>query len=243
LSHLADIELGHFYLAHLLEGKQEINLKYFRRGLRRAEAMKEDGWDIQYSILVDDLGDVFSDQERAIASGVIRSALAECNITDCKITMESEFKEKALILIAMLRENYLITAEGGARYLALVTQDQFLWAQETLESPKSIKRIFLDRLGGQTEIPGVPSQSQFLVPIHDPKDSLRPFGCSILTAVWYLVRLGVDGFSTLNVRPDRLVNILPIKYLKSEGFAFDLLRISSAARVRKAAERIEYVLL
>jgi hypothetical protein len=239
---LADIELGHFYLPQLLNERPQINRSYFERGIRRARAIESDGWKVQYSILIDDLGDAFSDQQKKTGFEIISHALYDFGIVNCQLAMESQFIERAPILLETLRNNYILTVDG-ASYLTLVSQDPFLWAQETLETPKSIKRMFLEQLKGKTDFQATPSQSQFLVPIHNPKDVFRPFGCSLLTAVWYLARLGVDGFSTSDIRPNRLINILPIKYLKSEGFAFDLLKISSAARVRKAAERIEYILL
>jgi hypothetical protein len=242
LGELADIELGHFYLAQLLRERPDVNLKYFERGIRRAQAIESSGWDVCYSILIDDLGDTFSEEQKRVGRQVIARTVADFDIGNCTIALESEFEGIAPILLETLRNNYVLTVDG-ASYLTLVSQDPFLWAQETLETPKSIKRMFLERLKGQTEFQEAPSQSQFLVPIHNPRDALRRFGCSLLTAVWYLSRLGVDGFATSSVRPNRLVNILPIKYLKSEGFAFDLLKISSAARVRRAAERIEYILL
>jgi hypothetical protein len=242
LGELADIELGHFYLAQLLSERPDINLRYFERGVRRAQAMASTGWSVCYSVLIDDLGDAYSDEQKRIGRQAIDRFLGDFGIKDCTVALESEFEKTAPILLETLRQNYVLTVDG-ASYLTLISQDPFLWAQETLETPKSIKRMFLERLKGRTEFQAFPSQSQFLVPIHNPRNPLRPFGCSLLTAVWYLARLGIEGFATSDARPNRLVNILPIKYLKSEGFAFDLLKISSAARVRKAAERIEYILL
>jgi len=239
---LVDIELGHFYLPELLKERPDVNPKYFERGIRRARAIESEGAVIRYSILIDDLGDTFTAQQKSVGRAIIAGTLKDFGIESCYLAMESEFIGAAPILLETLRSNYVLTVEG-ASYLTLVSQDPFLWAQDTLETPKSIKRMFLDQLKGRTEFQATPSQAQFLVPIYNPKDLVRPYGCSLLTAVWYLARMGVDGFSNSNVRPNRLVNILPIKYLKSEGFAFDLLKISSAARVRKAAERIEYVLL
>lgn len=191
MGELADIELGHFYLAQLLREQPDINLKYFERGIRRAQAIESAGWNVCYSILIDDLGDTFSEEQKRVGRQAIGRTVADFGIGNCTIALESEFEETAPVLLETLRNNYVLTVDG-ASYLTLGS---------------------------------------------------RPFGCSLLTAVWYLSRLGVDGFATSNVRPNRLVNILPIKYLKSEGFTFDLLKISSAARVRKAAERIEYILL
>lgn len=242
MTDLADIELGHFYLPQLLRAPPDVSQKYVDRGVRRALAMESEGWSVRYSILIDDLGDTFSAEQKKTATDVIKQILTDSGIDKCHISLESQFEDAAPVLLETLRNNYVLTVDG-ASYLTLVSQDPFLWAQETLETPKSIKRMFLEQLKGRTEFQATPSQSQFLVPIYNPRDTLRPFGCSLLTAVWYLARLGVDGFSKSDVRPSRLVNILPIKYLKTEGFAFDVLKISSAARVRKAAERIEYILL
>lgn len=239
---LADIELGHFYLAHLLKESTEVDSRYFEAGIRRGQEIQKGGWCVQYSILIDDLGEGFSKEQKEIGVSRIRELLEKFRIDVYKLALESEFLHFAPVLLETLRDNYVLTNDGTS-YLTLVSQDPFLWAQETLETPKSIKRRFLEQLKAPTVFQGIPSQSQFLVPIHDPRNASRPFGCSLLTAVWYLARLGIDGFASGEVRPSRLINILPIKYLKSEGFAFDLLKISSAARVRKAAERIEYILL
>jgi hypothetical protein len=240
-----DIELCHFYLGELLERPLEIDVEFIQRGIQRAAIYGVSGDDVTFSILIDDLGEQFTAQQKQEGIGVVSDALNRSGV-DAKIYLESQMEVGAPVLLETLRDNYILTVEG-ASYLTIVSNDPFLWAQETLESPKSLKKLFVERLRGDTQMPLRPSQSQFLVPLHTPSLATRPYGCSLLTAVWYLFRLGINGFELhqppSHERTKRLVNVLPVKYLKSEGFAMDIMKISSANRIRKATSCIEYILI
>lgn len=241
-----DIELCHFYLGELLEGPPEIDTEFIERGVRRAAAYHASGDSVRFSVLIDDLGEPFTEGQKEQGIQFVRETLASSGVSEAEIFLESQMEIGAAVLLETLRNNYILTVEGES-YLTIVSNDPFLWAQETLESPKSLKKLFVERLRGDSHVPLRPSQSQFLVPLYTPSLVTRPYGCSLLTAVWYLFRLGVEGFeldrSPNDEKPKRLVNILPVKYLKSEGFAMDIMRISSATRIRKATSRIEYILI
>lgn len=246
ITEIVDVELGHFYLPELLAEGPASGAGYVDRGLRRADALRQAGATVRFSLLIDDLGEEFSADDRARGVDLLRAELGKRGLDHVMIVNESACHAAAPTLLETLRGKYLLSADN-ASYFTVVSQDPFLWAQETLESTRSIKQMFLSRLRGrESAVPPV-TQAQFLVPLHTPGDVFRPYGCSLLTAVWYLARLGVEGFEHGNEpspeRADRLVNVLPVKYLKSEGFALDLIRISSATRIRKAAKRIEYVLI
>jgi hypothetical protein len=241
-----DIELCHFYLGELLEGPLEVDSEFIQMGIQRAAIYRASGENVTFSILIDDLGEQFTLRQKQEGIEFIQDVLAKSGIGEARIYLESQLELRASALLETLRNNYILTVEGES-YLTIVSNDPFLWAQETLEAPKSLKKLFVERLRGDPHAPLRPSQSQFLVPLYTPSISTRSYGCSLLTAVWYLFRLGVEGFE-LDSGPNdekarRLVNILPVKYLKSEGFAMDIMRISSAARIRRAAGRIEYILI
>ncbi len=241
-----DIELGHYYLADLLGITGDLDMRFIERGILRSKVHAQAGATIKYSVLLDDLGQNYSDEEKILGKNFIEKALKERNIEPVKIVFESQMNTWAQSLLDTIRENYLLDANDSI-YLNISSQDPFLWASETLETPRSGKQIFMERLSGKLEAPSLPSQSQFLVPMYVKSNIYRPFGCSLLTAVWYLHRLGVKGFSSsapnTNQKNISLLNILPIKYLKSEGFAIDILRLSSATRIKKATKRIEYIVI
>jgi hypothetical protein len=246
LGHNVDIELCHFYLGELLEAPLKLDTEFIERGIRRATAYQASGESVRFSVLIDDLGEAFTGHQKQEGIQFVRDALETSGVSEAEIYLESQMEPGASALLETLRNNYILTVEGES-YLTIVSNDPFLWAQETLESPKSLKKLFVERLRGDSHISVRPSQSQFLVPLYTPTLTTRRYGCSLLTAVWYLFRLGVEGFeldrSRNDEKPRRLVNILPVKYLKSEGFAMDIIRISSATRIRKAATRIEYILI
>ena len=77
------------------------------------------------------------------------------------------------------------------------------------------------------------------------------YSCTLLTACWHLFRLGIDNFTdslssvvSYSEKPffgERSMTILPIKYLKIEANAYDILSFSKNNAIKKARKRIEYV--
>ena len=246
-----DIELGHYYIKELrIDSLFSHYARYIERGVNRAQIyLQKGGATISYSILIDDMDIDVTNEEREQWLSWARDLLNTHKVGDCRIVFESWLYPLASIVMNNLRANYVFT-DQECKYLSLVTQDPLLWAHETLVKPKPIKQAFLSRINDKSvnkfEKPG---QSQFLIPLYTPNNSLRPYGCSLLTAAWYLNRLGVDEFSIVEspLEPDqvakRIVNVLPVKFLKSEGFAIDILNLASSTRIRKAAKKIEYLVI
>ena len=147
-----------------------------------------------------------------------------------------------------MRPNVL-TMDRDQLYLNITTDDRLLWAEENLRPMKSIKRIFLEAVldaeeDGQGEETTDRHKSRYWVPMRTHTPTGDVYSCSLLTAVWYLHRLGVEGFIDENIgRPRQLVNILPVKYLKSEGIALDIINLCKATRIRKARKKIHYIFL
>lgn len=245
---LLDIELCHVYLRDFLASRQlaKDDIDSIRRGQRRAEAfISMDGANrVRFSVMVDDEEGELSDEDHL---DEIRELLAKHGISPDLLIYESWLSRFADELINNLRPN-VVTKDQDCVFLNVATDDRLLWAEENLREMKSIKRIFLENVFNPEQDANTEEQdwdrSRFWVPLKIRNGEKTSYSCSTLTAVWYLHRLGVAGFVEQAIeRPDELLNILPLKYLKTEGIAIDILNLSSATRIRKARKKIDYIFL
>lgn len=239
---LVDIEIGHPYLAsdwdveHYWNNSQE----FIRRSLNIANYFKEQSNDVVFHILIDDQDVDIDGSYKAELIRKISDLSRRDGIENINISFESSFSVFGDLLISLLREKYLVQ-HGSNIYLGINTGDPFLWADPGLARTRSIKEAILDELNDVSEGYISKNRSQFLVPLKEPQAKRRKYGCSLLTSIWYLNRLGVEGFrlpSDIYPPADRIENVLPIKYIKSDSIAVELLRLSNAARVRKSIDRM-----
>ncbi len=242
---LIDIEPCHIYLRSFKEqgGLTEGDIVSIDRAQQREKDCVANKHGFQYSVMVDDEeGNYSHDQDLKL----IGTAIEGQGVALARLVYESSLARFAETLLASMRPNAL-TSDQDHVYLNIATDDRLLWADENLRQIKSIKRIFLETV--QNPDPISPQQdgdrhsSRFWIPLRsiDPTGA-RIYSCSLLTATWYLHRLGVEGFvDQAQPRPNELLNILPRKYLKTEGIALDILNLSSRTRIRKARKKINYV--
>lgn len=241
-----DIELCHIYLRDYLSNRklnkdEEVSID---RALRRSEFLQSQGFKTTFSVMIDD--EEGSLKEEGHLSEIKAELLAKGINVDTLI-FESELDKYATPLIETIRE-HAVVKNNDEIFLNIATGDRLLWAQENLNEMKSIKRIFLETVQAQDEDENgdeISHRARFWVPLRERRmEGKHCYGCSLLTAVWYLHRLGVAGFCENGAqKADQLVNILPIKYLKSEGVAIDILNLSSKTRIRKARKKIDYIFI
>ncbi len=245
---LTDIELCHVYLRDYMALKRlseedEASIAIAKE--RAAQILAQDPRNrVSFSVMIDDEEGILASREDLDA---IRKAIEAHGITLGRIIFESELNRYGDVLIETLRPNVL-AVDREHIYLNLSTEDRLLWADENLREMKSIKRIFLETvLSPEPESAddrGERHRSRFWVALRTQQsDGAFIYGCSLLTAVWYLHRLGVEGFCEEDGSPraDRVLNVIPLKYLKSEGVALDLVNLSSATRIRKIRRKVDYV--
>ena len=240
-----DIEIGHPYLNDEFSVKSYFDEqgRFIERALKRRVHHLKSNAAVTFSLLIDDLDVEIGENEKKAIINDIRELLYGKNIEHVNIQYESNLFPYAENLISTIREKYIQDFDKS-QFLAITTEDPFLWAGGNFARPRTVKEAFFNKLSGNSNTYAPPNQSQFLVPLWQPNAKFREFGCSLLTAVWYLRRLCVDGYcekQILNPQISKLENILPQKYLKSEGFAIEIMRLSRSARVRKAAKKIEYI--
>jgi hypothetical protein len=243
---LLDIELCHIYLRDFLSnGLSPADVASIADARRRAELFVagQCGNAVRFSVMVDDEEGAV-DHSASLES--IRDRIISLGITPSRLIYESSLIRYADALVESLRPN-TVAIDGDHVYLNVATEDRLLWAEENLRETKSIKRLFLETIDEPGSVPpramAERNQARFWVPLRSGKAPSRTgYGCSLLTATWYLHRLGVEGFSDeAGPRPDGLLNILPLKYMKNEGIALDILHLSATTRIRKARTRINYV--
>lgn len=245
---LTDIELCHVYLRdymalNRLSDEDEASIAIAKE--RAAQLLAQDPRNrVSFSVMIDDEEGVLASREDLDA---IRKAIEAHGVTLDRIIYESELNRYGDVLIETLRSNVL-AVDREHIYLNLSTEDRLLWADENLREMKSIKRIFLETILSPepdcADDRGERHRSRFWVALRTQQsDGAFIYGCSLLTAVWYLHRLGVEGFCDEDgpQRADRVLNVIPLKYLKSEGIALDLVNLSSATRIRKIRRKIDYV--
>lgn len=246
---LLDIEICHVYLREFLatgalaDEDCETILRAKRAAADHLAASSANR--VRFSVMVDD-----EEGEVAHPSHLddIAAAIARHGITPDKLLYETVLGRYAEELIASLRPN-VVMHDRDLAFLNVATEDRLLWAEENLRETKTVKRLFLESvLDTTTEMPAAQAEgrhrSKFWVPLRERGAGGFIYSCPLLTAVWYLHRLGVEGFVDHPAeRPDALLNILPLKYLKTEGVALDIINLSAATRIRKARKRIDFVFL
>jgi len=242
---LIDIELCHVYLRNFREtgALTDRDVESICRGKRHADAAIRRSNRVRFSVMLDDG-----------AGGPTRGETKEIKrqielhgVKLDQIVWESDLTQFAPSLIASLRSNYHSTL-GDSDFLSIVTGDRYMWAEEEQPHARSIRDLFYDKLKGKKiDDHFLYNQcSKFRVPLRVPDlNGGRIYSCPLLTAVWYLSRLGVSGFVHTPGRPkaDAIVNVLAIEYLKNEAMAYEIIRLSSATRIKKCAKKIEYIFI
>lgn len=234
-----DIELGHPNFSSEFDAdcyfdNQE---RFFEAARLQANCGLQEGYGIRYSLLVDDLDTEISDNIRSKILLSLTSRLEAEGFLGVSVEFESTLESCANKLIETLNEDHVLQI-NNRKYLCNRAFNMSYWNNDNLVGTLS---EFYD----PKHDPEVHSNPQFIVPLNEPSAKHRKYGCSLLTAVWYLRRLGVVGFNEkldrgINVK--KLVNILPQKFLRSEAFALDILMLSKPRRVRNASKKIEYVI-
>lgn len=243
-----DIELCHVYLREYMATRAlaDEDMASIALAKERGQAfLAADSRNrVSYSVMIDDEEGAVVDPDDLER---IRSAIEAQGLAVDRIIFESQLDRYAETLIDSLRPN-ILTRDREHVYLNMATEDRLLWADENLREMKSIKRIFLETVLSpdppSADDSGERHRSRFWVALKTEQPDGRPvYGCSLLTAIWYLHRLGVEGFGDddSSSRADRVLNIIPMKYMKSEGIALDLINLSSATRIRKIRKKIDYV--
>lgn len=84
-------------------------------------------------------------------------------------------------------------------------------------------------------------------------DDKTKYSCTLLTACWHLLRLGVPSFKDLikkiytidgSNKPffgKRIITVLPLKYINIEANAMELLSFSTNKQIKKSRQNIEYI--
>lgn len=244
-NNVVDIEVSHLYLRDFKESRTLAppDLAAISAAKRTASEYAANGMDCRFSLLIDDEeGAEGLEAEHQL----IQQLYAAEGIQLQRIVNESSMVSFADNLISTIRPSYLAEMSDGI-YLRYATGDRLLWAGENPALPRTVKQIFLDSVladGEEIDDEYEQSSARFWVPLKLRHHNQWDFGCSLLTATWYLSRFGVDGFvenAEIPTRPKQLVNILSMNYLKSEAYATEILKLSGRKAVKKCAKNISYI--
>ena len=248
-----NIEYAHLYAANL-----ERDIKSLENGVQKAREIIDlaDRQRLTHSstVLVDD----YSIGSTEVDIKKILLILESLRLAPDYVVLESEMVANVTYFLQFLPQKNLIRETDRVVYHSAGLDANL---EQTALPARRYKSIFMERAkrsgGSENQMTGrqvlslqqhrIHSESSIVLAVGEGA-SVR-YSCPLLTACWYLIRLGVEPFySPILYRrrnaPSfvgrRLVTVLPLDYLKVEATAVELLSLSKTKAISKCKKRISY---
>lgn len=244
--------------AHLYSADVSGDLAFLDENIERTRSIIDrlSHYGISYclSVLIDDYSEAFGyvDPESII------TVLSDRGLTPDYVVMESEMAHHADYFIKFLPKKYLIEDDNQVVFQSASNDSNF----PSLRAPaRRYKSIFMekahtekgkwDREEHRRRITLRQQRCQSdssIVLCHDTGSQVR-YSCPLLTACWYMARLGVEPFTTPfayrrkgceSFIGNRILTVLPIDFLKVESTAVELISLSRTKPISKRKKQIEY---
>lgn len=253
------IEYAHIYGSELVSGNfvNEEHKQSIQETKRIVEELESRGKTYSLCVLIDDYNEPAEVDEQSINDQLKKSGLAPDYVVK-----ESQMARGAEVLLNALPPKFKSVSEQEVGFVA-ETEDLYLWTSTNSSDTRSFKEILLQSVTGKqkqtsTDVEktvikreGIKSKFEIALKYKDHKEV--KYSCPLMAASWHLSRLGVESFvgglELVNSfsspkRPfigDRLLTILPAKYLKVEGTALEIISLVKTKTISKMRKRMEYV--
>ena len=224
------IEVAHTYASTLETGGmlKDEQLRSIDVARRLVKGLEAEGLSYSICVLVDD----YHEGKHKVQVNVDRLAteLEKAGCSPDFIVLESQLTRLGDRLLERIPDKYLLRSDGRVTF-------------EANHVSFPLGTVHASSFTGYLEADG-PTVKTVL------KSRLGTYSCPLLTACWYLLRLGVEGFGELEVpmrqlsrKPlvgDRLLTVLPAKYVGLESQALEILEHTSTKTISKRRKEIEY---
>lgn len=255
-----NIEYGHIYLAGIdisrVFGQEQIQgIAKVNELISRLEA---EGKTYSLCVLIDD----YEYPARVPLNEFVKKFEEHGRRPDF-IMMESVFaKGPADMMIEAVHSRFLKKEENRLLF-STKAENLLLWTRRTeMRDDRDFLQVFLERhIPSATKVPSRSKLTHALKRRYQfsldallattINEAVPRYSCALLTACWYLMRLDVEPFKEcvdsllrLSSKPffgDRLITILPTKYIRLEAIAMELISAAASKRIKKRQRELEYI--
>lgn len=260
------IEYAHIYSDQLKANQMmDEHIKSIERTKQIIGLLNSLGKSYSLSVLIDNYNEGEFENEE-VDFDVIYSELDKYGLPPDHIMCESNLTHTADLLIDNISNRYL-KAEGTNKIVFTPTSNyssrwapsnndysfrrQFWdYSQGKIDDISSMK--ILERSAASIDRESFLSKSEIVLKyVYDQNTNKTYYTCPLLTACWHLTRLGVNQFDvnaskikSFTSKPffaDKLITVLPSKYLKVEGTAMEIISLAKKKSIKKSKKNIEYV--
>ena len=246
-----NIEFAHVYSAESIAIVSTEQQEGVRRTRQIIQELSQQGTSFALSLLVDDYN-----RSRPFDPGAAAYALDKAGLSPQFIMPESALVQVADSLIHMLPAKFLYETDDGL-FLSTRSRDPLLWVSSTESPERDFLEIFLDRQAKDSQAFSTsanktsPFQTTSVLCLRYVERGQVQYSCPLLTACWHLMRLGIPPFNSASDAlfrvsdgsffAERLITVLPSKYLKVEAAAMEIISLSKSKRVRRCKDLLEYL--
>lgn len=247
-----NIEFAHLYDSSLEDPdhlKKDVQLT-----IQIVDRISRAGMSSSLNVLIDD----YSVASNYVDPGELVNTLKELGLPPDYVVMESEMTQLAERFLEFLPERLITTSEDHTIFHS-IGNDVNLDAGPA--PARRYKSQFMERAmaktgesekkkrGHATMLRQQRCHSDSAVVLSHTTESKRRFSCPLLTACWYLCRLGVPQFTPRfayereGANPfvgGRIITVLPTSFLKVESTAVELISLSRTKTISKRRKQIEY---
>lgn len=247
-----NIEFAHLYGSNLQSYSYLKENVY--RTLQIVNQTTQNNFPFSLSVLIDD----YSMDTNHISPKELNELLTDFGLPPDYIVMESQMTKYADHFLKYLPKKYVVEKDSQFVFHSFGND---LNLYESPPPARRYKSIFMEKvldkpINKKKQIPKQTTtlkqercHSDSAVVLAHTIDSVKRYSCPLLTACWYLCRLGVSGFMPefAYVRKgappfvaERLITVLSTDFLKVESTAFELLGLSKTKTFKKRRKQVEY---
>ncbi|MBU2523415.1 MAG: hypothetical protein KKE23_03955 [Nanoarchaeota archaeon] len=251
-----NIEYAHIYADQFAQGEEfgEEHLKSIELTKDLVKRLETEGKTYCLCVLIDNYNAQFSLNQEQIFNELGGLGLSPDFIVEESLFAKNEISEKTLAqhLIESLSDKYVKKAKEKTA-LAIQSNNILGWANS---NKKGFKEMFVEAVEkGENALEdledksGYNFSSQTVLQYQEEQNTM--YTCPLLTACWHLTRLGVKPFdkaakhiSVYSGKPffgEKLITVLPSKYIKIEGMAMEIVSLAKSKTIKKKKNKMEYL--